>query len=74
MATKDLNTVGFARPGKDGFHEIVISRVKAYFVQNNISPYANTTMWVKTTVMLLLYFVPYILMVTGVAANEPWFF
>jgi linoleoyl-CoA desaturase len=31
-------------------------------------------MWVKTVIMLLLYFVPYILMVTGLGANSLWLF
>ena len=69
-----LNIVRFAPRGKDSFYETVIDRVNDYFEKNNISPYANTQMWVKTTVMLLLYFVPYMLMVVGLGAGHPWLF
>lgn len=74
MPAKKLNTVSFAHSGKDSFHRIVMERVNAYFKQNNISPYANAQMWIKTIVMLLLYFVPYVLMVTGTAAGNTWLF
>jgi len=74
MAAEELNVVRFAPPGKDSFHETVINRVKSYFKEKGISPYANTKMWVKTTVMILLYFVPYGLMVAGLGAGRPWLF
>lgn len=74
MASDEFHIVRFAPPGKDSFHDSVIARVRAYFKENHISPYANATMWVKTTVMLLLYFVPYVLMTTGVAAGHGWLF
>jgi linoleoyl-CoA desaturase len=70
MAIEKLNIVRFAPRGKDSFHETVISRVNAYFKQNTISPYANANMWIKTSVMLLLYFVPYVLMVTGLGKDQ----
>lgn len=74
MDAAELNAVGFAQPGKDSFHSVVIERVRNYFRTKNISPYANTKMWVKTTVMLLMYFVPYVLMVAGLGADRPWIF
>lgn len=74
MEVEELNIVRFAPPGKDSFHDTVIARVNSYFRKNNISSYANTQMWVKTIVMLLLYFVPYILMVIGFGAGHPWLF
>jgi linoleoyl-CoA desaturase len=74
MAFVELNIVRFAKAGKDSFHETVIARVTSYFKKHNISPYANTTMWIKTIVMLMLYFVPYCLMVTGLGAGNPWIF
>jgi len=69
-----LHIVRFAPNGKDSFHESVVRKVRAYFESNHISSYANTAMWVKTVIMLLLYFVPYILMVTGLGAGRPWLF
>lgn len=74
MTAEKLNIVRFAPRGKDSFHETIIEKVNAYFQKNKITPYANTKMWVKTTVMLLMYFVPYVLMVTGVAAGNAWLF
>ena len=74
MKVKKLDIVRFAPRGKNSFYDTVVSRVNAYFETNNISPYANTGMWVKTAVMLLLYFVPYIFIVTGAAAGSVWLF
>lgn len=74
MSTRKLDIVRFASKGKDGFYDTVKARAKAYFERNNISPYANATMWIKTGVMLVLYFAPYFMMLTGFAAGYPWFF
>lgn len=74
MIINILNVVRFAPSGKDSFHQTVLSEVQSYFDKNRISPYANSTMWLKTTVMLLLYFVPYILMVTALGAERAWLF
>lgn len=46
-------------------------RVNKYFKDNDISRHANINMKVKTVVMLSLYFVPFILMLTGVVTS-PW--
>lgn len=74
MQVEKLDIVRFAPKGKDSFYDAVVSKVTAYFETNRILPYANTEMWVKTAVMLLLYFVPYILMVTGTGAGSLWLF
>ena len=74
MKAEKLNIVRFAPKGKDSFYEAVADKVNSYFEDNHISPYANMEMWVKTVVMLLLYFVPYILMVTGFGAGNLWLF
>jgi linoleoyl-CoA desaturase len=70
MKVEKLDIVRFAPRGKDGFFETVINRVNEYLAANHISPYANAAMWIKTTVMLLLYFVPYGLMVTGIGSHS----
>ena len=74
MKVVKLDYVRFASKGKDSFHDAVTARVNTYFEASDISPYANTGMWVKTGVMLLLYFAPYVLMVTGLGADSPWLF
>jgi len=74
MKTGNLNIVRFAPKGEDSFYDTVVAKVSAYFEENHISPYANGAMWVKTVVMLLLYFAPYTLIVTGLGAGSPWLF
>jgi linoleoyl-CoA desaturase len=60
--------VKFAPKGKDSFYDVVKLRVNEYFVTNNISPYSNSAMYIKTAAMLSMYFVPYIFIVTGLAS------
>ena len=74
MKTEKLNIVRFAPKGENSFYDSVVGKVKVYFDAHGISPYANTEMWVKTIVILLLYLVPYSLIVTGLGAGNPWLF
>ncbi len=74
MNTEKLKIVRFAPRGKDSFLEAVTTKVNAYFASHHLSPFANTSMWVKTIVILLLYFVPYLLLMTGIGANNRWLF
>jgi linoleoyl-CoA desaturase len=69
-----LNIVRFAPRGDDSFHATVIEKVNSYFETTGISPYANAGMWVKTVIMLSLYFVPYAFVVSGLGAGKPWLF
>jgi linoleoyl-CoA desaturase len=64
--------VKFAPKGKPNFYDAVKGRVNDYFQTNNISPYSNSRMYVKTVVMLSLYFVPYVVIVTGLASVSLW--
>jgi len=50
---------------KKDFYKVLRSRVEKYFSSNDCSRYANLNMKVKTIIMLLIYFIPYILTVTG---------
>ncbi len=74
MKQRKLKFVRFAPVIKNGFYETVNANVDSYFLENKISPYANASMWIKTTVMLSLYMVPCVLMITGVAAGNYWLF
>ncbi len=74
MTVKKLNFVRFALGGQDSFYETVKESVKHYFESNAISPYANASMWFKTGVMLALFFLPYALIVTGIADSSGFFF
>jgi len=60
--------VRFAPKGKGSFYDEVRSRVNEYFSANNISPYSNSAMYIKTASMLSMYFVPYLLIVSGLAS------
>ena len=66
--------VKFAARGKDSFYDDVISGVNDYFSTANISQNANRTMRIKTTVMISMYIVPYIVIVTGLAGFNTFFF
>lgn len=64
-STKSLT---FATTNRD-FFSTLNKRVNEYFRSNNISRQANTEMHVKTACMFLIYFVPYVLIVTGVISG-----
>jgi linoleoyl-CoA desaturase len=74
MDSTKLHLVGFAKHATDSFFEHVIERVELYFDKRRLSPYANAEMWVKTTIMLLLYFAPYYFIVTGYGTVSLWLF
>jgi linoleoyl-CoA desaturase len=74
MKVKKINIVSFAPKGHNSFLDTVAERAKAYFETHNISPYANAGMWVKTIIMLTLYFAPIVLIITGVASVSGWLF
>ena len=66
--------VKFAPKGEDSFYDAVKKGVDAYFADKNISKHANTTMKIKTIVMVCLYFVPFIFIVSGLGTVSPWLF
>ena len=69
-----MKRVKFAHKEADGFIDVLKIRVNEYFQSQNISKQANTAMRVKTAVMLSLYFVPFLVMVTGFASFNIFFF
>lgn len=58
--------VKFVNKDKTRFFDTLKERVDLYFVENNISQHANSTMVFKTIFMLSLYFVPFALILSGV--------
>lgn len=74
MSDQKLNIVKFAPRGKDSFHSAVKAGVEEYFKSNNISKQYNTAMVIKTIAMLAMYFVPYLLVVTGLSSINLWLF
>ena len=57
--------IKFVNKDKTKFFDTLKERVDLYFVENNISQHANSTMVFKTIFMLSLYFVPYALIMSG---------
>lgn len=56
--------IKFVNKNKTQFFSTLKERVDNYFIENKISPQANSTMVFKTIVMLGLYFIPYFLIMT----------
>lgn len=61
--------VKFNKLSKQDFPKKLRERVNLYFEDNNITKKANLSMKLKTVLMLLLYFVPYGLMIAGVITS-----
>lgn len=55
--------------GRNDFFITLNQRVNEYFKSNKINRQANAEMVTKTIFMFSLYFIPYALILTGVAAN-----
>lgn len=72
--TAKKQLVKFAPKGEDSFYDVLKSRVNEYFNNNGISPYSNPAMVVKTVAMMAMYFVPYLLIVTGLSSVSLWLF
>jgi linoleoyl-CoA desaturase len=58
------NSVRFSKNHNAEFYKDLKQRVNHYFKSNNLSRYGNANMVSKTVVMLLLYLVPFILILT----------
>ncbi len=67
----DFRTIKFAKDHNEEFYKVLRQRVSDYFKINNITRHANTKMVVKTICMFLLYFVPFVLLLT--IAENYWF-
>jgi len=60
-----LKPIKFSQKLGRDFNSTLNKRVRAYFKENNISRYANTNMKIKTVFMILLYFIPLGLLISG---------
>ena len=61
--------VKFNTQDQPEFYKILRKRVNEYFTNNNISKHANVNMVCKTIFMLCLYFIPLVLMLTGIVSS-----
>ncbi|MFA0961464.1 fatty acid desaturase [Roseivirga sp. BDSF3-8] len=64
-----MQAVRFNNHNQPEFFSALRKRVNSYFKENNISKYANRSMKVKTAFMLALYFVPLLVLVTGLVSS-----
>ena len=69
-----LNIVRFAPKNGEGFYDTLKKNIDEFFKENNLAPTGNRSLRWKTVAMLSLFFVPYILIITGVGAASPWLF
>lgn len=60
-----IPNIKFNTDNNPDFFLEVTKRVNSYFKENNISKYANLNMKLKTTFMLLLYFIPFGILLSG---------
>ena len=66
----EVSAVKFNTKDRPEFYKELRKRVNSYFKENNLSKHADLNMKLKTAFMLLLYFVPWALMVIGVVSSS----
>lgn len=64
-----MQAIKFNRKDRPEFVRELRSRVNQYFKDNDISKYANWNMRIKTAFMVLLYFTPLAIMLSGVVTS-----
>ncbi len=64
-----LNKCTFSKEKNDAFFSTLRGRINEYFKEKSISKYGNLEMVLKTTLMFSLYFIPFIIMMTGVVVS-----
>ncbi len=69
-----LNIVRFAPKNGEGFYDTLKKNIDEFFKENNLAPTGNSALRWKTVAMLALFFVPNILIITGVGAASLWLF
>jgi linoleoyl-CoA desaturase len=69
-----LNIVRFAPKNGEGFHDSLKKNIDEFFKENNLAHTGNSALRWKTVAMLSLFFIPIILIITGVGAVSPYLF
>ena len=67
----NLDSIKFNKKDRPEFYRVLNRRVNQYFKENLRSKQANLDMKIKTVFMLALYFIPLILMLSGIV-NSLW--
>lgn len=63
------SSVRFNDQDQQEFYKELRVRVNTYFKENKLSKHANLNMKIKSVFMLLLYFSPFVLMLTGIVTS-----
>ncbi len=66
-----LNIVRFAPKNGEGFYDSLKKNIDDFFKEKNIGPHGNTALKWKSVAMIALFFIPNILIITGVGAVHP---
>lgn len=61
-----------SNPRKDQFNNVLRERVMAYFEENNISQYANTEMYIKTALSVVMWVACFTTVLSGALDGSPW--
>ena len=69
-----IDIVRFAPKNGEGFYDTLKKNIDEFFTQNNLPVHGSTRIIWKTVAMLALFFVPNILIITGVGALSPYLF
>lgn len=69
-----IDIVRFAPKGAEGFYDALKRNIDEFFTQNDIPVHGSSKIVWKTLAMLALFFVPNILIITGVGSVSPFLF
>ena len=69
-----IDIVRFAPKNGEGFYDTLKKRIDAFFKENNLPEHGSTTIIWKTVAMVSLFFIPNVLIITGVGALSPYLF
>lgn len=69
-----LDIVRFAPKGAEGFYDALKKNIDEFFTKNNVPVHGSSRIIWKTVTMVLLFFVPNVLIITGVGAMHPALF
>ena len=61
-----------SNPRKDQFNNVLRERVNAYFEDNNISQHADTEMYIKTVLSVVMWIACFTAVLSGVLDGSPW--
>jgi linoleoyl-CoA desaturase len=72
--TQKLSLVKFAPRNGTSFFDTLKERVDSYFRENNIDMHGNAAMKFKSVVVIMMYLLPYAVLLTGITSVSLWFF